>query len=348
MPLIAQPPPTVKLSTATIAGQTDSGRTTPAENACRELLEYWARKTLCVWTWTRWNPRAPMAKRYDEASYPNAFKGENMGEGTEGVPSATVPGWKTGSEIGCIPRKLRANNPTFYPLASGRDTGDARWPRRNTLAAERVRWLHGCIFDLTSSTTSRFVNDFLRRSPAHPSQNGDETDVDCGGSSCARCPSGYKCLVDSDCTYNNCPEPTSATDDQICISPAKACPNGCGGATRGSCEYFSSTSGAALNATNCLADTPTSTCRASCACFDSYGGEGCQYSDAQLAAAVKVRQQSLSFIQASAKNLDVSRDSISRQAVLLSKVRLRFSELSVLYGVRKFLLQSERQFCTKQ
>ncbi|CAM9866176.1 unnamed protein product, partial [Pylaiella littoralis] len=170
--------------------------------------------------------------------------------------------------------------------------------------------------------------DALESSCSDGEKNGDETDVDCGGSSCARCPSGYKCLVDSDCTYNNCPEPTSATDDQICISPAKACPNGCGGATRGSCEYFSSTSGAALNATNCLADTPTSTCRASCACFDSYGGEGCQYSDAQLAAAVKVRQQSLSFIQASAKNLDVSRDSISRQAVLLSKLSVVPEEMA--------------------
>lgn len=159
--------------------------------------------------------------------------------------------------------------------------------------------------------------------PAHHMQNGDETDVDCGGSSCTPCPSGSTCLVDSDCLYNNCPEPTPVTDDQICVSPAKACPNGCGGATRGGCEYFSSTSGVALNATACLAGTPTSTCRASCACFDGYGGDGCQYSDAQLEAAVEVRQQSLLFIQESAVNLDVSRDVISRQAALLSKVRFQ-------------------------
>ncbi len=84
--------------------------------------------------------------------------------------------------------------------------------------------------------------------------------------------------------------------------------------------YVSSTSGAPLNASACLADTPTSTCRAYCDCFDGFGGDGCQFSDAQLEAAVQVRQQSLLFIQASAVNVDVSRDTISRQAALLSKV----------------------------
>lgn len=152
------------------------------------------------------------------------------------------------------------------------------------------------------------------------SQNGDETDVDCGGSSCSPCPSGSACLVDTDCAYNNCPEPASTTSDQICVSPAKACPNDCGGATRGTCEYVSSTSGAALTAEDCLADTPTSTCRASCNCFDGYGGDGCQYSDSELEAAVETREQSLLYIQESAESLDVSRYTVSRQAVLLSKV----------------------------
>ncbi|CAM9866972.1 unnamed protein product, partial [Ectocarpus fasciculatus] len=151
-------------------------------------------------------------------------------------------------------------------------------------------------------------------------KNGDETDVDCGGSSCSPCPSGSACLVDTDCAYNNCPEPASTTSDQICVSPAKACPNDCGGATRGTCEYVSSTSGAALTAEDCLADTPTSTCRASCNCFDGYGGDGCQYSDSELEAAVETREQSLLYIQESAESLDVSRDTVSRQAVLLSKL----------------------------
>ena len=35
-------------------------------------------------------------------------------------------------------------------------------------------------------------------------QNGDETDVDCGGSSCAPCGTGQLCIVDTDCTSAIC------------------------------------------------------------------------------------------------------------------------------------------------
>lgn len=153
-------------------------------------------------------------------------------------------------------------------------------------------------------------------------QNGLETDIDCGGPSCSPCPSGSKCLVDSDCFYNNCPLPASTTADPICVAPPKACPNDCGGGARGVCQYISSTSGATLNATKCLADTPTSTCRATCECFDGFGGDGCQLTDAELDAAVEVRTQSLLYIQNSSVNLDVSPETISRQATLLSKVTL--------------------------
>src|SRR5262245_53885504 len=34
-------------------------------------------------------------------------------------------------------------------------------------------------------------------------QNGDESDVDCGGS-CARCPDGNKCSIDGDCLSGAC------------------------------------------------------------------------------------------------------------------------------------------------
>lgn len=127
-------------------------------------------------------------------------------------------------------------------------------------------------------------------------------------------------MVDSDCLYNSCPLPTPATADPICVSPPKACPNDCGGGTRGLCGYFSSTSGAALNATDCLADTPTSTCRATCDCFDGFGGDGCQLTDAELEAAVEMRTQSLLYVQESTVNMDISRETVSRQAALLSKV----------------------------
>lgn len=163
-------------------------------------------------------------------------------------------------------------------------------------------------------------------------QNGLETDIDCGGPFCSPCPSGSECLVDSDCLYNNCPLPTPATADPVCVSPAKACPNDCGGGARGVCEYISSTSGAALNATDCIADTPTSTCRAICDCFDGFGGDGCQLTDAELELAIEVRTQALEFIRNSSVNLDVSRETISRQATLLSKVWLHAASLLVLCG----------------
>ncbi len=70
-------------------------------------------------------------------------------------------------------------------------------------------------------------------------QNGDETDVDCGGpdASCARCATGASCVAGSDCASGVC------TDD-VCQAPA--CNDGvrngdetdvdCGGGTCGGCE----------------------------------------------------------------------------------------------------------------
>jgi hypothetical protein len=35
-------------------------------------------------------------------------------------------------------------------------------------------------------------------------QNGNETDVDCGGGTCPKCGAGMKCQSRSDCASNNC------------------------------------------------------------------------------------------------------------------------------------------------
>lgn len=155
---------------------------------------------------------------------------------------------------------------------------------------------------------------------SEPVQDGDETDVDCGGSSCPPCPSRSNCLVDTDCLYDNCPEPTRATDNRVCIALAKSCPNDCGGSSRGTCEYTSSVSGASLNFTECSADSSIATCRASCACHGEYGGDGCQYTEEQLYTAKKIRQSSLEFVQASGEGMDVTQETIARQATLLAKV----------------------------
>jgi hypothetical protein len=47
-------------------------------------------------------------------------------------------------------------------------------------------------------------------------QNGDESDIDCGGSRCNGCQDGKLCLVNGDCLSNAC-------DDGICYTPVGAC-----------------------------------------------------------------------------------------------------------------------------
>ncbi|CAM9106632.1 unnamed protein product, partial [Laminaria digitata] len=155
---------------------------------------------------------------------------------------------------------------------------------------------------------------------SNEAMDGDETDVDCGGSSCVPCLAGSTCLVDSDCYYNNCPEPSSTAMSQTCVTPAKACPNGCGTSTRGTCEYFSSSSSTSLNSTACLQDSSAAACWASCACLEGYGGDGCQYTLEELDVAKEIRISSLEYAQEAAEASDVSRETISRQATLLAKL----------------------------
>ena len=45
--------------------------------------------------------------------------------------------------------------------------------------------------------------------------DGDETDVDCGGSACPSCTQGQACLSDPDCESANC-------EDGLCMAPAEA------------------------------------------------------------------------------------------------------------------------------
>ena len=56
-------------------------------------------------------------------------------------------------------------------------------------------------------------------------QNGDETDVDCGGTSCSKCANGLDCSENSDCTSGNCDSgqagvgKCSAPSAPACTSP---------------------------------------------------------------------------------------------------------------------------------
>lgn len=151
-------------------------------------------------------------------------------------------------------------------------------------------------------------------------KDGGETDVDCGGSFCEPCTTASKCLVDSDCLYNNCPEPLLASSDRVCTPPPKSCPNDCGNPTRGVCKHVSSISGDELLPADCLSDAPVAACRTTCVCLDGYGGDGCQYTREELEAAAGVRQRALEYIRDSDAVLDVTKDTLTRQTTLLATV----------------------------
>jgi hypothetical protein len=63
-------------------------------------------------------------------------------------------------------------------------------------------------------------------------QNGQETDQDCGGPSCAPCASGRKCNVKSDCAYGTCSSGYCTCTPRTCKQITGACgpniPDGCG------------------------------------------------------------------------------------------------------------------------
>ncbi|HVW25087.1 MAG TPA: hypothetical protein VHC69_06925 [Polyangiaceae bacterium] len=67
---------------------------------------------------------------------------------------------------------------------------------------------------------------------ADKTQNGSETDVDCGGSACEPCSTGKKCLQNSDCTYGNCSGGVCTCTPLTCKQMVGACgpnvPDGCG------------------------------------------------------------------------------------------------------------------------
>ena len=93
--------------------------------------------------------------------------------------------------------------------------------------------------------------------------DGDETDVDCGGT-CAPCvAAGAACLADSDCYYGWCS--TANTANMSCAMPVKQCSNNC--TNQGSCGHIDVT-GAHLAARDCTVDDWA--CSAVCTCRDGW------------------------------------------------------------------------------
>ncbi len=52
-------------------------------------------------------------------------------------------------------------------------------------------------------------------------QNGNETDIDCGGDECPRCRAGKKCIVNADCENDICQDGVCAPEDGRILIPAR-------------------------------------------------------------------------------------------------------------------------------
>jgi hypothetical protein len=122
----------------------------------------------------------------------------------------------------------------------------------------------------TDCTSVSCVNHVCVTPPAQcddHKKDGDETDVDCGGGTCAPCMNGKMCVAPTDCTSGSCP-------NHICSSPAAQCLDGmkdgsetdtdCGGGTCPACAdekmcvaATDCTSGACINH---LCATPPAQC----------------------------------------------------------------------------------------
>lgn len=110
--------------------------------------------------------------------------------------------------------------------------------------------------------------------PADGAKNGDETDVDCGGSASARCEEGKQCKVGSDCTTGSCmagrcaapaPDDGAKNGDETDVdcggAKAPKCAEGKGCKVHGDCA-----SDACNHAGKCVADK---------SCTGHHGGDTC-------------------------------------------------------------------------
>mmetsp|Transcript_14396 Transcript_14396/g.18074 ORF Transcript_14396/g.18074 Transcript_14396/m.18074 type:complete len:1392 (+) Transcript_14396:339-4514(+) len=143
--------------------------------------------------------------------------------------------------------------------------------------------------------------------------DGDETDVDCGGSDCAPCELGSDCSADSDCESNNC-------YDGECIEQPKSCPTSqgleCNG--YGTCYYKHKQSGKEKTASWCGASNPL--CVAYCVCDATYTGESCDMTDAEVQAALDALNLVFEQVSTVLDTLgdDISSNDIDTYASILS------------------------------
>ena len=149
--------------------------------------------------------------------------------------------------------------------------------------------------------------------------DGNETDLDCGGPSCAPCAFvGASCALDTDCAYSWC------SPANTCMVPVKPCPNNCT-MGQGTCSHIDVT-GARLAARDCLAADWA--CSAVCVCGVGWHGDDCSLDEPAYAQVVELRSSLLGHLSTATSMQDVSAASLNQQASSLSSIAADPSELA--------------------
>ena len=145
--------------------------------------------------------------------------------------------------------------------------------------------------------------------------DGDETDVDCGGS-CAPCETlGANCSINLDCYYHWC-RPTRPVP--TCGVPVKQCLNNCTEAEgHGYCTYFDVTGGK-VRREDCTLDQWS--CTAQCACREGWFGDDCSLTPEQWAEVILLRNAMMDSLGDAGEMQDAGPDAFNQQAGSLSSM----------------------------
>jgi hypothetical protein len=148
-------------------------------------------------------------------------------------------------------------------------------------------------------------------------QDGDESDVDCGGSGCGKCAVAKKCGTDDDCYYGGC-------TDGVCAAPLKSCAvSDCNG--NGECMSFDANGDAMAEGLGCYENDA---CSVECVCSEEYYGAACSKLQADREEAVQLRTDMLTTLAEVTVLQDVSAEAVNQQASTINALASDVGELS--------------------
>jgi len=134
-------------------------------------------------------------------------------------------------------------------------------------------------------------------------EDGEESDVDCGGLECQKCDIGKKCAKNSDCELNSCGE------DKKCAYPRKTCQNSCN--NRGTCLAYDYNQEIMADASLCTVEDDF--CSVKCSCDADFFGKLCQKTKAEQYEVVAQRKSMLRTLSDVKELQDVDTESTSQQ-----------------------------------